>query len=516
VRRQLAEAGWVIGGQAGLALGTVVGVRILTQYLAPDAYGVVSLSTGMSVLAISLVATPLTQAAIHFYPAIAANGSARELLQSVLRCFRTTTPWVVIATLVAGGLYVGLGQGSAMLVVVLALLLASDCWRSANLSLLNAARRQRAYALWMAADAWSRPLAATAAVLLVGQSPVAVLAAYVLVSAVLVGVFSRGLWPKGPTGVPESSTSVADAGGASGTATTASVDGAARVAGAAGTAAMTGAARAVGVAGTAAMTGAARPAGVAGTAGVTGTARPAGVAGTAGVGDAQRARELDARMWSYALPLLPLGLIAWASNLGDRYVIGGVLSVADAGVYAAVYGLSSMPFMIVNGTAEQALRPIYQAAVTNGNRLRARKILLLWLGIVVGVCALGVLLFAFGHTLIAAFFVGKPYRHASGLMPLIATGYAIRATSYVFERVCYAYGQTRRVLLIQLWAVAATAVATPLGVVYLGLKGAALAVPLYFSVQLLVAIFLARRTLSEASAEPVSVGSIPLMVGRRV
>ena len=500
MRRQLAEAGWVIGGQAGLALGTVVGVRILTQYLAPDAYGVVSLSTGMSVLAISLVATPLTQAAIHFYPAIAANGSARELLQSVLRCFRTTAPWVVIATLVAGGLYVGLGQGSALLVVVLALLLASDCWRSANLSLLNAARRQRAYALWMAADAWSRPLAATAAVLLVGQSPVAVLAAYVLVSAVLVGVFSRGLWPKGPTGVPESSAGVADAGGASGTATTASMDGAARVAGAAGTAA---------------MTGAARPAGVAGTAGVTGTARPAGVAGTAGVGDAQRARELDARMWSYALPLLPLGLIAWTSNLGDRYVIGGVLSVADAGVYAAVYGLSSMPFMIVNGTAEQALRPIYQAAVTNGNRLRARKILLLWLGIVVGVCALGVLLFAFGHTLIAAFFVGKPYRHASGLMPLIATGYAIRATSYVFERVCYAYGQTRRVLLIQLWAVAATAVATPLGVVYLGLKGAALAVPLYFSVQLLVAIFLARRTLSEASAEPVSVGSIPLMVGRR-
>ena len=437
MRRQLAEAGWVIGGQAGLALGTVVGVRILTQYLAPDAYGVVSLSTGMSVLAISLVATPLTQAAIHFYPAIAANGSARELLQSVLRCFQTTAPWVVIATLVAGGLYVGWGQGSALLVVLLALLLASDCWRSANLSLLNAARRQRVYALWLAADAWSRPLAATAAVLLMGQSPVAVLAAYVLVSAVLVVVFSRGLWPEGQASAP------------------------------------------------------------------------------AGTDDAQRARELDARVWSYALPLLPLGLIAWASNLGDRYVIGGVLSVADAGVYAAVYGLSSMPFMIVNGTAEQALRPIYQAAVTNGNRLRARKILLLWLGIVVGVCALGVLLFAFGHTLIAAFFVGKPYRHASGLMPLIATGYAIRATSYVFERVCYAYGQTRRVLLIQLWAVAATAVATPLGVVYLGLKGAALAVPLYFSVQLVVAIFLARRTLSEASAEPVSVGSVPLMVGRR-
>ena len=436
MRRQLAEVGWVIGGQAGTALGTVVGVRILTQFLAPDAYGVVSLTTGMSVLAISLAATPLTQAAIHFYPATVAKGSARELMQSVLRCFRTTAPWIVLATLAAGGAYVGWGHGSVVLVVLLALLLASDCWRSANLSLLNAARRQRTYATWMAADAWSRPLAATAAVLLIGQSPTAVLSAYVLVSAVLVTLFSRGLWPESPQ--------------------------------------------------SAAVT-----------------------------NDPHRAAELDARMWSYALPLLPLGLIAWASNLGDRYIIGGVLGVADAGVYAAVYGLSSMPFMIVNGTAEQALRPIYQSAVTHGDRARARQILLLWLAIVAGICALGVVLFTFGHALIASFLVGKPYRHASGLMPLIATGYAIRATSYVFERVCYAYGQTRRVLYIQLWAVAATALVTPLGVLNFGLEGAAAAVPIYFTVQLAVAIFLARRTLSEASAEPVSVENVPMMIGRR-
>ncbi len=68
-------------------------------------------------------------------------------------------------------------------------------------------------------------------------------------------------------------------------------------------------------------------------------------------------------------------------------------------------------------------------------------------------------------------------RHASGLMPWIASGYAIRATSYVFERVCYAYGATRRVLLIQLCAVIATFALTPLAVITLGLKGAAMAVP---------------------------------------
>jgi O-antigen/teichoic acid export membrane protein len=422
MKRQLTEIAWVVGGQAFTALGTVVGVRILTQALAPSAYGTVSLALGLSTLAISLVAAPLTQAAIHFYPKVIADGSVRELLTAVLRCYRVMAPWVLAIALIAGIVYVASGQGTPALVVLLTLLFTSDCWRSANLSLLNAARRQRRSALWMAGDSWSRPLAAAAAVLLFGQSPVAVLAAYVLVSACLVTVFSYRLWPQGP-------------------------------------------------------------------------------ASEAGA-DPTRSRRWDSRLWQYALPLIPLGVVTWASTLGDRYIIGGMLGVADAGVYAAVYGLSSIPFMLVNGTAEQGLRPIYQMAVSRGDRARASKILTLWFGIVVAVCCVGVLVFAFGHDAIAALIVAQPYRRAAGLMPWIATGYAIRAASYVLERVCYAYGETRRVLIIQVLAVAATAVVTPLGIFTLGIRGAAMAVPVYFTVQLMTAAVLARRTIREAYASP--------------
>jgi O-antigen/teichoic acid export membrane protein len=416
MKRQVSEAFWVIGGQAATALGTVVGVRVLTQFLKPSAYGVVTLALGFSVLAIGLVATPLTQAAIHFYPSVVSTASEQTLLKSLLRCFRTMAPWVVGVAVLAGSAYVFLWHGSPLLVLLLAALLACDCWRWANLSLLNAARNQRRYALWTTADMWSRPLAATAAVLFFGQSPIAVLGAYVIVSAVLSIAFAPRV-------------------------------------------------RSVGVE---------TPA----------IAEPA-------------ARELDARMWAYALPLLPLGLIAWGSSLGDRYVIGAVLSVADAGLYAAVYGLASAPFTIVGGTAEQALRPIYQTAVSSGQTARARRILTLWVLAVTGVCAFGLILFTFGHQLIAHFMVGKPYRQASALMPWIGLGYTIRAISYVFERVCYAYGKTHRVLIIQLCGVAATAVATPVGVLTLGLKGAALAVPAYFSVQLAAAVLLAARTIRE-------------------
>ncbi len=420
MKRQLQEIAWVVGGQAITALGTVVGVRVLTQALAPSAYGTVSLALGLSTLAISVVAAPPTQAAIHFYPKVVANGSVRELLLAVLRCYRVMAPWVLAVALVAGVVFVASGAGTPALVVLLMLLFASDCWRSANLSLLAAARRQRRSALWMAGDSWSRPLAAAAAVLVFGQSPVAVMAAYVLVSACLVTVFSYRLWPQGTESV---------------------------------------------------------------------------------AGDSEvRSRRWDSSLWQYALPLIPLGIVNWASTLGDRYIIGGMLGVADAGVYAAVYGLSSIPFLLVNGTAEQGLRPIYQMAVSRGDRARAGKILTLWFAVVVAACCVGVLVFALGHELIAALVVAVPYRRASGLMPWIATGYAIRAASYVLERVCYAYGATRRVLIIQVLAVAATAVVTPLGIFTLGIRGAAMAVPVYFSIQLTIAAILARRTIREAYA----------------
>ena len=423
MKRRLSEIGWVVGGQAMTALGTIVGVRVLTQILAPAAYGTVSLALGMSTLAVSLVAAPPTQAAIHLYPQVTAQGSARELLDSVLRYYRRTAPWALGVALLAAIAYVLSGQGTPILVLVLTLLFASDCWRSANLSLLNAARRQGRYALWSAGDSWSRPLAATLTALIFGQSALAVLSAYMVVAVLLAVVFSRGLWPSDST--------------------------------------------------------------------LTASEMEA------------RSRRWDPRVWSYALPLLPLGVVNWASGMGDRYIIGATLGMADAGVYAALYGLSSMPFILLYTMTEQGLRPIYQTAVSRGDRAQAQRILMLWFALVVVVCGAGVLVYTFGHEWIASLVVGKAYRHASGLMPWIALGYAIRSCSNVFERVPYAYGKPKRVLIILVCSVGATAVLTPLGIFAFGIQGAAMAVPLYFSIQLATAVLLARRTIRESDAAGV-------------
>jgi O-antigen/teichoic acid export membrane protein len=419
------EAVWVAVGQALTAIGTLLGVRLLTQFLPPAQYGAVSLALGMSVLAGNLVASPLNQAAIHFYPKYSGE-RLYQLRDALLRCFRRFAPWVVLAALIGGAGYSLSGWGSPWLALMVLLLFAVECWRTSGLSLLNAARQQRRYGLWMASDAWLRPLAATGAVLVAGRLPAAALAAYVLTAATLCALWSRNIWPvRDPQPVPQ-----------------------------------------------------------------------------------DQARALDSAMRSYAVPLIPLGLLAWVTSLGDRYIIGGVLSVADAGLYAAVYGLAYSPFMIVNGAAEQALRPVYQAAVSHRNYAHAARLLRLWLATVAAVCAVGVVLFAAGHELIARLLVSPAYRQASWLMPWIALGYAIRAISYVFERVCYAYARTWRVLAIQVCGAVAALTVTPIAVVGFGLRGAATAVPFCFSLQCLVAVWLAARTIAEAArTEPDPAGT---------
>jgi len=418
MKHRLKDAFWIVSGTALSAVGTLVGIRVLTQFLTPGDFGAVSLALGLSTLTVSLVATPLTQAAIHFYPALGGD-STPQLLASLCRCFFGAGPWIAVGVVLGAAAWLYWGQGSPLLVMILVLLLASDCWRSANLSLLNAARSNRSYALWVAGDAALRPLVAVVAVILFGRSPVIVLSAYLFVSAALVLIFTRGGGTSGPLSQTQHSP--------------------------------------------------------------------------------EEATALDRRMWAYALPLIPLGVVGWLSNLGDRYIIGGVMSVADAGLYAALYGISSSPFMMAGGTVELALRPIHQAAVARGDQQQSQRMYRIWLLMVVAVCGVGVLALAVGHQLVASLLVGKAYRHASYLMPWIGLGYAIRSASYVFERMCYAYGKTQRVLVIQCCAVVATLVVTPLGVIYFGLKGAAMAVPIYFSVQLAVAVALARRTVKQST-----------------
>jgi O-antigen/teichoic acid export membrane protein len=400
--------GWVAAGQGLSALGTVVGLRILTQCLEPAAFGVVSLALGAAALALGLTCTPLTQAAMYFYPSLASQGDGPALRGALWRGCARTLPWLLAGGAIVALPYVMAGSGSVGIVVATAALLVCDIWRSVSLCLLNVASEHKRYGIWMALEAWGRPLCASAAVLLVSRSAVAVLWAYAAVSLTLNLALSQ---------------------------------------------------------------------------------RPANIGTTA-----PRAAELDRRMWHYALPLVPLGLLGWANGLSDRYIIGAMLSLQDTGTYAAAYALASRPLLLLSATFEQVMRPIYQTAVSAGRTERAAMLLRYWLVGLAAASALVVLIIIFWRHELAAILLGERFRSGANLMPWVAAGYGILSLSYVYERVCLAHARTRRVLAVELVSGVAAVIMTVTAVHLWGLIGAAAAVPCYFSVQLCAAIVLSRNS----------------------
>jgi len=384
-----------------------VGVRILTQTLDPAVFGVASLVLGVAALALGLTCTPLTQAAMYFYPSLAAEGRGTILRKTLWRAWRKTLPWVIGGGLILAVPYVVGGTISIWLVLATAALLFADTWRSINLCLLNVASEHKRYGIWLTLEAWGRPLAATAAVVLVSRSAEAVLWAYTAVSLLLnLSLSGRS---------------------------------------------------------------------------------------TARLADLQN-EDLRQRMWQYALPLVPQGLLGWANGMSNRYMIGGMLSLHETGIYAAAYGLASRPLLLVNTAFEQFMRPIYQNAVSAGRTAHAAKLLRYWLASLAATCAVAVLVTIFWSHQLAHLLLGPSFRSGADLIPWVAAGYGVLSLAYVFERVCLAHGHPRRVLLVESLSGVSAVVLTVAGVHAWGLTGAAVAVPLYFGVQLCAAFALSRQT----------------------
>lgn len=420
VRRIASDVMWTAGGQFVSAIAFLVSVRVMTELLSPDEFGRLTLMLGVSALALGLSATPRLQALIRYYTDWSRSGEigalrrtgetlvARAVLiaAAVLLC-----GWLAVIPLFGGEWF----DGS-----LIAAILVVDSIRSFELSLLNAARRQRDAALLSAADAWSRPLMAIAVLTVAGSSATVALAGYVAGSALVIAIM-RLVMPA--EGIESGNTSTL----------------------------------------------------------------------ASNFVPARTDTDLAHAMRRYALPLAPLAIFGWLSGVGDRYLIAGFLNMHDAGLYAAVYGLASRPFLMLSGIIELTLRPVLYDAIAARNRKlveKSKRALVITTGIG---CALGVFGFVYISDFVGELLLAHEYRDATDLMPWVALGYALYGLSNVFSRFCYAFDDTKAVLTL-------TVAGTLTGFVVLvpaihlgGLAGAVLAVPAQFGVELALSTILARR-----------------------
>ena len=390
----------------------------MTELLPPSEFGRLALLMGIAALALGLSAAPRLQAVLRFYSDYARLGQVTLLRRVSQRLVSGSVCVWVVAVASAWALGLPTLGGTWFTGALIAAILVVDSLRSFELSLLNAARRQRTAALIYAADAWSRPLLATTAVLVFGPNATAALAGYVLGSTLVVLVMFL----------------------------TTRLEGAA-------------------------------------------PSTPPGAA----AGTIEMETALAATIRRYALPLIPLALLGWINGVGDRYVIGGMIGLDAAGLYAAAYGLASRPFLMLFNIIEMTFRPQLHEAVATADSaaINAAKQPLL-LATVAG-AAIGVLAFVGLSYPAAKLVFGPGYDGAAGLMPWIALGYSFKVSANVFSRYCYAFDDTRAILALTLFAAVSGLVVLIPAIVLDGLQGAAKAVPVYFGLELILSILFAQR-----------------------
>lgn len=189
----------------------------------------------------------------------------------------------------------------------------------------------------------------------------------------------------------------------------------------------------------------------------------------------------------YSFPLSLLALFGWISSLSDRYIIGGILGLEKVGIYAAVYGIVSKPFMMIGETVELTIRPIYFGAVSSGKNIQESNIFKFWIIFVIALCIILLFTFLFLKEWIASLLLAQNYYSAIDLMPWIAGGISLLVISYILEKPCYAYKETKWILIIQGGGGIASLFFGVMFVYLYGIWGAAVAVPVYYGIQMLIA-----------------------------
>jgi len=204
------------------------------------------------------------------------------------------------------------------------------------------------------------------------------------------------------------------------------------------------------------------------------------------------ARNFRADVWAYALPLIPMELIFWVNGLGDRYIIGYLMTAAEVGLYAATYTIINEAFNCSALVLLRIFQPIYFQSFSQNQSKEGFRILWIWIACVFALGIIGVSLLLITKDWLASWVLAKSYHSAVELMPAIGVGCALHALGTVMAQPLLANKRTRLLLLGRICGAVTAAISIPLMVKNYGLPGAAMANPIYFGVEALVLAMLAK------------------------
>ena len=187
-RRLFKEGSWIVLGQFLMVIGSLAGVRILTELLTPDAYGELALGMTIATLVNQIIMGPLSGGIIRFYAPAVERGDLGEYLNVVNKLLMYATALIFLLTAIT---FVGLtlsGKNQWIAISVSALVFAILSGYSMNLSSIQTAARQRAIvALHQGVDPLLKSLVAAGLIAWLGMSSVVAMIGYAIAAILMLG-----------------------------------------------------------------------------------------------------------------------------------------------------------------------------------------------------------------------------------------------------------------------------------------------------------------------------------------
>jgi O-antigen/teichoic acid export membrane protein len=173
--RLAGEGAYVLLGQIAAVLGSLVLVRVLTEYLEPAQYGQLALSMTAAGLMNQLIMGAVSNGIGRFYSVAVENNDAAGYYAGAVRLFA----YAAATVCVSGGLLLTWLPYAGIVLPLIAVSIVNGCASALN-NLQNASRRRAMVALHGAMDAWLRVALTYAVLVYVSVAAAAVLFAYAL------------------------------------------------------------------------------------------------------------------------------------------------------------------------------------------------------------------------------------------------------------------------------------------------------------------------------------------------
>ena len=184
-------------------------------------------------------------------------------------------------------------------------------------------------------------------------------------------------------------------------------------------------------------------------------------------------RVLLKKVFSYGLPFVPLAIVGWMINLGDRYEVDLFLTKYDVGVYVAAYAIASRPILVGSSILGSFCRALLFRAQAEGQSAKARKIFVLWTACTfLGGLSAVIAFLIFGR--FATYLLAVEYREgALRVIPWVAAGQAIFCVGQVIEMRLMSFGLTKHLILPSLIGAAVELGSGVVLIPHFGITGAA-------------------------------------------